>query len=256
MSSEFLDILFDHNDQVCMGQDVYSTRVGAADSFGRNNFVSINALTKSRKDDNVTCFRNILCEFDKGTLEEQLKSIKESGLPFSTIVFSGNKSYHAIVSLDKPLDTREQYDRLVKFIYDKLPGVDPTGRNPSRFTRMPGVWRDGKQQELIEYNGRVPNEVVYNWLDITRESLEFIPLKEKHYLLGGKLIPSRTDSFFKYGAPEGCWNIKLFESACEMSRAGFSQEETEERAFGINGYLTKSDKRTIKSAYDTTRREG
>lgn len=258
MSSVFFDILFNPNDSICLSRDTFGIKVTPSRNYIGSNFVSINALKDSRKDDNVVVYRSILCEFDAGTLEEQLAIIKSSELPFSTIVHSGNKSYHAIISLERSLRDRVAYDRLVELIYNKLPSVDKTGRNPSRFSRVPGVPREnGRYQTLIEAKGRVPNEVLYEWLGITEDDLEKERKpKQEQLLLGSKLLPVRTHSFLTYGAPEGLWNFKLFECACEMARAGFNQEETEERVQGINGYLDKSDKRTIKSAYDTVRRDG
>lgn len=104
--------------------------------------------------------------------------------------------------------------------------------------------------------GRVPNEVLYNWLGVSEETLNVKVDKVQHFLKGQKLVPVRVESFLTYGAPEGLWNVKLFESSCEMARAGFSAEEVESRVFSINNRLDKSDRRTIKSAYDTVRREG
>lgn len=257
MSLVFFDILFDKNESICLSRDVFDTKLTKSRNYLGSNFISINPLIESRKDDNVVVFRNILCEFDSGTPEEQLAVIKESELPFSTIVHSGNKSYHAIISLEKPIEGRKQYDKLVDAIYAKLPTVDTTGRNPSRFSRVPNVPRDnGGYQTLVEARGRVPNDVLYSWLGITEKHLNIETHKEPQYLVGKGLIPARTRVFLTYGAPEGSWNIRLFECACEMARAGFSQEDTESQVFSIHNVLDKSDKRTIKSAYDTIRRDG
>ncbi len=253
---DFYNTLFNEDEDICWSNTPYGTYVLPVTSMINYSecYFSINPLRERRLDANVTAYRNILCEFDSGSKEEQLKILKDSGLPFTTLVHSGNKSYHAIVSLKVSLTTREEYDSLVKCIYSKLPTVDPTGKNPSRFSRAPKAIRSNDVvQELIDVRDRVDNEVLFNWCG-------YVPgqqIKPKHNEFKGHgLLPTRTHSFFQFGAPEGVWNRTLFESACEMARAGFSQEETEERTFNINGALDKNDKRTIKSAYDTIRREG
>lgn len=254
---DFYNVLFNEDEGICWSDTPYGTYVIPVESMinYRECFFSINPLKERRLDANVTSYRNILCEFDSGSKEEQLRMIEESGLPFTTLVHSGNKSYHVIISLKTALTSREEYDDLVRCVYDKLPTVDPSGKNPSRFSRAPFAIRgENTIQELVFVKNRVDNEALYKWCNyVPGKGVRFVV---KHELKGHGLLPSRTHSFFMFGAPEGLWNSTLFESACEMCRAGFPIEEMESRTFSINGKLDKTDRRTIKSAYDTIRREG
>ena len=131
-------------------------------------FIRINPIAKNGKaDKDVTALRHGLVEFDldaqgnripKGV---QYAALLRSELPFSAISDSGNKSIHGLVRVDAA--NRDEYDRRMEVIreYFQKAGlpIDPQNKNPSRYSRCPGVERnlydkDGKligtgRQELL-----------------------------------------------------------------------------------------------------------
>lgn len=115
-------------------------------------WIHINPLDgKGAKKENVTAYRYALVESDAiglGAQEEMLESLQ---LPIKKLVYSGNKSLHAIVQVDAK--DAEDYKAKVAEIYDLLDDygyqVDRQNKNPARLTRMPGLFRQGKTQNVI-----------------------------------------------------------------------------------------------------------
>jgi hypothetical protein len=250
----FWDILFEPEEQSCFGVNTYETAVEPVHTLkmSAKRFFVINPLHTSRKDDNVVAFRNILVEFDKGSIEEQRSILEKSELPYSTLVYSGGKSLHAIISLQWALTNKQDYKDLVKRVYDKLGGaavVDTATSNPSRFSRVPGVMREnGKEQALIEIHDRIPNVELLQWLGPAPEKTK---PNNVIFFSKRKLITSRAMSFLNYGAPEGAWNQSLFSAACDLFRCGYTLEEVEHLCTEITGHLDSKDRSTIRSAQRT-----
>jgi hypothetical protein len=117
---------------------------------------------------NVTTFRNFIFESDVGSLEEQLNEWNKlcEILPIRRLTFSGNKSYHAIISLiDEPgfephtlegvSSYRQAWKGLKGFIEaNSTLRLDSSTKDPSRLTRIPGAIRDGKIQFSVQFNSR------------------------------------------------------------------------------------------------------
>jgi hypothetical protein len=112
-------------------------------------FIRINPLkARGKTDADVTSLRHLLVEFDldqKGNRipkEIQYGALIESGLPFSAILDSGDKSIHGWVRLDAP--NRKEYDWRREMIWDyfKAWNLDPQNKNPSRYSRCPSVERN------------------------------------------------------------------------------------------------------------------
>lgn len=180
-----LKLLFRSNDQICVGNE-YAVEVGPQPIEPLAPFFSVNPLHPSldhiklpdgaikankapsgrRADLNVTSFNNFLFEMDGTPLETQLEYIEACGFPFATVTYSGGKSYHAILSLEKsPVTAKphtqeavDEYKRVWKALAavmcqrlnQPLTLLDSACQNPSRLSRMPGATRDnGKVQELV-----------------------------------------------------------------------------------------------------------
>lgn len=193
MSEEFFKLLFEPDEGICTG-DVYDNTI-SVDPY-EAPFFCINPLDRSRdhgfflkdryKEDkprradlNVTCFRNFLFEMDGLPLDSQLDIFTKSSIPFSSIVYSGGKSMHAILSVDggtcgdqHTLDGIYKYKHLWKRLaarinreaalagYKHEQGsssfVDESCKNPSRLSRYPGVLRDnGELQKLLFLTERI-----------------------------------------------------------------------------------------------------
>ena len=92
-------------------------------------------------DDDIAGFRYVLAESDCVAKPLQLAALCHLRLPIASIVDSGGKSYHALIRIDA--QSLEEYRDTTAKMYDLLTliGVDHTNKNPSRFTRVPGVQR-------------------------------------------------------------------------------------------------------------------
>lgn len=240
----FYDLLFDEGELICWSSDVYGTKLYPKAESQQANFFSINPMHTSRKDANVTAFRNILIEFDKLDLEQQLAAFAE--MPISTLVFSGNKSYHGIISLETPCSTREEYDELVRRVYERIAKYSPDKgcKNPSRFSRAPGVLRDNIEQKLSRIERRVANSVLEEWLP---------PKKQKPVTYTVSIPHSVPVSYFMLAAcpPEpGTRNNKLFACACDFFRASYSVDEV----FTYLARLNVLPEREVKSIVASARK--
>ena len=101
-------------------------------------------------------FAHALAEFDadeNGRLiskEIQYALLLRSYLPIAALIDSGGKSLHAIVRIDAP--DRAEYDRRVAQVLSRVPCVDTQNKNPSRYSRLPGVAREEGLQQLLAVN--------------------------------------------------------------------------------------------------------
>ena len=109
---------------------------------------------KGVKNDNVTEYRYALVESDTLDLSRQYSLMKELQLPIAVMVHSGGKSIHAIVRIDAR--SYDEYRQRVDYLYAVCQKngmqIDRQNRNPSRLSRMPGVFRHGKPQYIIAEN--------------------------------------------------------------------------------------------------------
>lgn len=109
---------------------------------------------KGVKNENVTDYRYTLVECDNMELSKQREIIEQLQLPVACLVYSGKKSIHAIVHVDA--NSKEEYRKRVEYIYSVCQraglSVDIQNKNSSRLSRMPGVLRNGKMQELLAVN--------------------------------------------------------------------------------------------------------
>ena len=104
--------------------------------------------------DDVADYRHALVECDGIPVEEQLARYRALNLPCSAIVHSGGKSIHAIVKIGAR-DAKEYSERVARlFEICKAQGIelDKANKNPSRFSRLPGVMRGNQKQYLIDTN--------------------------------------------------------------------------------------------------------
>ena len=106
------------------------------------------------KNINVADYRYALVESDSMAPGLQEELIRKMELPVVALVFSGKKSIHAIVHIDAA--NLAEYKERVQKLYDicKHNGlmVDDNDRNPSRLSRLPGVYRNGHKQFLMATN--------------------------------------------------------------------------------------------------------
>lgn len=256
---QYLQVLFDSEDTICTG-NMYSTTVHPqAEASG--NFISINPLKESRRDANVTKFRNFLIEMDEGPLDEQMQKVREAGLPFSAATWSGSKSIHFIVSLEEPVDEktwRTWAEALIRSV-----GADPATKNPSRFSRLPGSHRadKGTTQSLLVLNGRVPNKVVEEFVGPhirTRGPNFRLLYNSLRGVTGVDAAHPMTKAFIAGTHPcEHGRNNALFKSAADLRDVGMSMEEAGSLLHGpaeMTGLSEREIVQTIRSAFQRERR--
>lgn len=133
---------------------------------------------KGVKNENVTDFRYALVECDNMELSKQREIIEQLQLPVACLVFSGKKSIHAIVHVDA--DGKDEYRKRVEYIYRICQSagltVDIQNKNPSRLSRLPGVMRNGKMQELLATNIGFPSFL--EWEEYTEAVNDDLPDEE------------------------------------------------------------------------------
>lgn len=126
------------------------------------------------KNSNVTDFRFALVESDGISCARQAGIMRELELPIACMVHSGGKSVHGIVRIDAP--DYAEYKRRVEYLYrvcDKNGlKVDTQNKNPSRLSRMPGVYRNGKKQFLMATNiGKASWDEWVEWIEGINDDL-------------------------------------------------------------------------------------
>lgn len=126
------------------------------------------------KNVNVTEYRYALVESDTLPLEQQEKLIRDLELPVACLVSSGKKSVHAIVHIDA--GTYTEYRQRVQYLYEicKQRGleIDPQNKNPARLSRMPGVMRNGRRQQLLATNiGKADWQEWKDWIESINDNL-------------------------------------------------------------------------------------
>ncbi len=230
--NEFMKVMFDVNDGICVGDfkankvfnDLHSldgeffciNPLSTEFDYGYESREYFNKNVPRRADINVTKFRNFLFEIDCLSIDDQLKIFNNCNIEFTSLVYSGSKSVHAIISLEKPLETtyhtfeskyayRELWERIAAKIdlearsmgYEYPKGmssfIDQTCKNPSRLSRTPDVMRDnGNMQTLIKLGNRVSLEYL--------ESLK-LPKVYKSYsdtINKSSLVVESVEDFWKY----------------------------------------------------------
>jgi uncharacterized protein DUF3987 len=124
---------------------------------GEGLFFRINPMKCGGSSDaDVTDLRHALAEFDEDDngcvvpKELQYAILLRSKLPIAALIDGGGKSLHGIIQINA--QSREEYDRRVKLVLSRVPWLDAQNKNPSRFSRLPGVSRKSGQQLLLAVN--------------------------------------------------------------------------------------------------------
>jgi hypothetical protein len=221
--------------------------------------VSINPINGFRNDNNVTAFRSFLVEMDNGSLADQKTYIDNIGLPYSCCVFSGNKSLHFGIVLDKDILDISIWRFTAEWILNILKKADPLTKNPSRSIRFPENKRpDGKEmvQKLVDIRGRVSQTALYNWLNKFPEKRP--ELSRPKPIISAVPSQHNIPTYIKNWLESGVHtlterNNKWFIIASTYAERGFSEDETvsilEEYFMEENDLKYKEWHSTIKSAF-------
>ncbi len=124
---------------------------------------------------NVTAYKYALVESDSLEIEKQKALMEELKLPIAVMVHSGGKSVHAIVRINAVNlpEYQERVDYLYKVCEKNGLHIDTQNKNPSRLSRMPGVFRGEKKQFIIAENVGCPT--FEEWQDYIEDSIDTLP---------------------------------------------------------------------------------
>jgi len=198
---QFLEVLFDDGDHVAFGMDDRSAckPIDPIPNFFYTDAVKfcINPCKGWRDTEHVTSINALLFEMDKDSdgntipREKQIELFKASGLPYSTMTWSGTKSVHCIVRFTEPIKDPSWQRIWWQAIYDVLTmkglDLDRATKLVPQLSRTPGSIRieTGEEQELIHINRRVSQSEVLQWLqEHGRELKEPTPVKPNNYVTG------------------------------------------------------------------------
>lgn len=134
-------------------------------------YVRINPIIEgdySGRDDSVSIYRYVLVEFDTRPKEEQFAIFKQSNLPIGAIIDSGGKSLHAWVRVDAKDSNEWRLRRQAVFDYLSDYEPDEMTKNPSRWSRLGGVYRGEKEQRIVALN--VGADSWDNWVSYLESS--------------------------------------------------------------------------------------
>ncbi len=276
----FLNLFFNPNETFCVSYNKYGYHSISQNEFKSNQIIlkspninitdtlitendvvlmAINPINGFRNDDNVTAFRSFLVEIDEGTLAEQKAYIDNSGLPYSCCIFSGNKSLHFGIVLDKDLLDINVWRFIAEWILNILTKADQLTKNPSRSIRFPDNKRpDGKEliQKLVDIKGRISQDTLFTWLNQFPDKRPEIK-KPKPTISS---IPSQSNipKYIKEWLESGVENLdqrnnKWFIIGSTYAERGFTEDETivilEEYFIEEKDLKYKEWYSTIKSAF-------
>lgn len=190
---------------------------------------ALNPINGYREDFNCTAFRNFLVEVDYGPLAEQLAYVRKIGLPYSAVIFSGNKSLHFLVSLDQDLPSENAYRMISEWMLKIVTLADQKTKNPSRSIRVPGAWREPKKlQRLVEIRGQTKFDDLLAWL---KKHPDAKPSQQEKRQISGTQDFSKLKSWVVDRLLNGIdaskgRNQQWFAIACEFALAGYSEDDT------------------------------
>lgn len=163
-------------------------------------YIRVNPMetgTKSDSDKHVTSHRHVLVEFDNDDQQGQWLAILQSGAPCAAVLTSGGQSIHAWVKVNAKDATEYAERRDAVYSYFVPLGADPKNKNPSRYSRLPGMKRGEKVQQLLAVNIGAPS--FEQWM-IDRAAagigtqfsidsiVEFNPKEDKACLIGERWL--------------------------------------------------------------------
>ena len=274
MNRDFYKVLFDSEDYTCFSDNVYGVKLYKANYKGPKadcEFFSINPFNKgtSRAKSNVSAFRNILVEIDQDEngnvipAEKQKSMMNNIGLPYATLVWSGGKSYHAIISVDEGFEDLAEYEQAVKAVYRVLAKNNITNdtqvKDPGRFSRAAGAVRmNTKQlQEVAEVKQRITRKQFDSWLNYhdeeVREPIYFT--NDNPVGVSEASVQEKVDYIMKYRMKnmeyvQGNKNNYQFTYARLLRQTGLNQNEVESV---FRQQFDKIDERgPIKRAYSSS----
>lgn len=188
-------------------------------------YFCINPLKEgtSRKQLNLTARRNILIEFDCDSLERQWEIIRERKIPYRTVVFSGNKSLHVIIAVDKDLG-KCYYRSIMKRLKRVLPEADAACFEPARLSRL------ATNHQFLEKVGKVISEdELEAWLEgLGCSKEEYAEIEKKQIAFNESQKGKLTQTTMKLIAgqiPKEDAHRATISSTKNLQELGYTREE-------------------------------
>jgi hypothetical protein len=276
---EQIKLMFNEGESICVSHNKYgyhsiprdsafgetvtlvspdSTRAHEEVSTDLLSLVALNPIQGFRADANCRAFRSFLLEMDGYDLKQQISYLRKLGIPYSALIFSGGKSIHTLITLDKDLPDEKTWRLYAEWILNRAALCDQATKNPSRSVRIAGALRDGThRQHPVEIKGRVDREELTKYLlqypHLMPRPKEKRPISTEPHL---DLLPEWVQEQLKHGIDFGhSRNVTWFNLACCFARVGYSEDRTidflskyfvEDRTFKEKEWLT-----SIASAFKT-----
>ena len=188
---EFLEVLFDSDDYVAFGKNdmAASKAIYPIPEWYTTNAMKfcINPLGRDQRRNGENIGDNIysfLFEMDKDEnnqiipAKEQIRMFVNSGIPYTTMVYSGSKSIHLIVRFTEPITQkwfRSWWEAMNRVLVNKGLPIDPATMKIPQLSRVPNSMRDvdGDKvcQKLIHINKRIEQSEMLEWLELNGEEV-------------------------------------------------------------------------------------
>jgi hypothetical protein len=218
--------------------------------------VALNPIKGFRNDLSVTAYRNFLVEIDHGTIESQLEYANTIGVPYSAVVFSGNKSLHFLISLSEDLPSENVWRKLAEWTLGIANLADPNTKNPSRSIRIPGAMREPeKYQSLLSIKDPIAPSEFVAWLN----KHPGCKPKERVYRPRSETPDiEKVSGWVKFALEKGLDPLKgrnrqWFAIACDFALSGFSKDDTLDLLAGYfapdRDFTEREWRTTVESAF-------
>jgi len=196
---QFLEVLFDADHiSTCGWNDASATKpkpVFPDLISDRGVKFSINPIIDNRDTPNVVRagLYSMLFEMDKTPegklipMATQIALFEASGLPYSTMTWSGTKSVHVIVRMERPIPEdlfNPLWEAIARVLTAKGCSIDPATKKKPQISRMPDSirrdpikdetgqtigWTEGVRQDLIAVRRRISRSELGQWLKANGE---------------------------------------------------------------------------------------
>ena len=184
-TQKYLRLLFRRGEFVCLAstvQDVITCPIENLNVTTKHKWISLNPYKPyaTRSIAHLSEYRNILIECDEISLQEQSNLMARVGLPYTTQVYSGGKSYHYVIALYSGVDYKT-YTRLFESIYAVLDNLsDSMVKSPDTFTRIPEGIRQGRTQKLVSTRERISLYELESWLGNYSDKIKTKQMRKKN----------------------------------------------------------------------------
>lgn len=188
---DFINLLFDDDESTGFGstnnETCHSkTKQQFIDCDSTNELFSVNSFVNWKETKNMK-LTSLLFEVDEDLIPaEQVKVFLKSGMPFTTMTFSGNKSIHVIVRFTNIFESKQwsyQWWHAIAKVLKKYGMVaDERARLATQISRVPESTRRDTQrkQTLIYTRERVSHLEMLEWIKQNGEMV-YKPKEPKVY---------------------------------------------------------------------------